>query len=76
MKYDTLLIETPAEGVRLIRLNRPRQYNALNSTLLIELGKALETFDADDAIGSVIITGSGKAFAVAADIAEMAGISG
>ncbi len=76
MKYDTLLIETPAEGVRLIRLNRPRQYNALNSTLLIELGKALETFDADDAIGSVIITGSGKAFAAGADIAEMAGISG
>ncbi len=76
MKYDTLLIETPAEGVRLIRLNRPRQYNALNSTLLIELGKALETFDADDAIGSVIITGSGKHFAAGADIAEMAGISG
>lgn len=76
MTYETLLIESPAQGVGLIRLNRPRQYNALNSTLLIELGSALETFEQDDAIGAVVITGSEKAFAAGADIAEMVGISG
>ena len=76
MTYETLLIESPAQGVGLIRLNRPRQYNALNSTLLIELGHALENFEQDDAIGAVIITGSEKAFAAGADIAEMVGISG
>jgi len=76
MTFETLLIESPAEGVGLIRLNRPRQYNALNSTLLIELGTALESFEQDDAIGAVIITGSEKAFAAGADIAEMVGISG
>lgn len=76
MTYETLLIESPAQGVGLIRLNRPRQYNALNSTLLIELGHALENFEQDGAIGAVIITGSEKAFAAGADIAEMVGISG
>ncbi|ORU92084.1 MAG: enoyl-CoA hydratase [Cycloclasticus sp. symbiont of Poecilosclerida sp. N] len=76
MDFETLLIEAPAEGVALIRLNRPRQYNALNSTLLTELGSALDQFEQDDAIRAVIITGSEKAFAAGADIAEMVGISG
>ncbi|ORU89984.1 MAG: enoyl-CoA hydratase [Cycloclasticus sp. symbiont of Poecilosclerida sp. M] len=76
MSFETLLIEMPAKGVALIRLNRPRQYNALNSTLLTELGTALEHFEDDDAIGAVIITGSEKAFAAGADIAEMVGLNG
>lgn len=76
MTFETILLETPIEGVALIRLNRPRQYNALNSTLLGELGDALAQLEKDDAIGSVVITGSDKAFAAGADIAEMMGKSG
>lgn len=76
MSFETLLIENPVDAVGLIRLHRPRQYNALSSQLLRELGDALEQFDQDDTIGSVIITGSEKAFAAGADIAEMMGISG
>ena len=76
MTFGTILLETPIEGVALIRLNRPRQYNALNSTLLGELGDALAQLEKDDAIGSVVITGSDKAFAAGADIAEMMGKSG
>ena len=76
MNFETLLIESPAEGVGLIRLNRPRQYNALNTTLLGELGTALEQYESDDSINVVIITGSEKAFAAGADIAEMVGKSG
>ena len=41
MTLETLIIESPADGVALIRLNRPRQYNALNSQLLGELGVVL-----------------------------------
>ncbi len=76
MSFETILIEAPVEGVGLIRLNRPRQYNALNSTLLRELGDALEQFERDDTVGAVVITGSEKAFAAGADIAEMMGKSG
>ena len=37
-----------------------------------ELGAALSAFDADDAIGAIVVTGSAKAFAAGADIAAMA----
>jgi enoyl-CoA hydratase len=68
--YDTILNET-RERVGLIRLNRPKQLNALNDTLMSELGRALLGFDADDGIGAIVLTGSEKAFAAGADIVAM-----
>jgi enoyl-CoA hydratase len=68
--YETILTET-RERVGLIRLNRPKQLNALNDTLMEELGKALLAFDADDDIGVIVLTGSEKAFAAGADIVGM-----
>jgi enoyl-CoA hydratase/carnithine racemase len=56
MSYETILVET-RDHVGLLRLNRPKALNALNSTLLSELMQALEAFDADPAIGAVVITG-------------------
>ncbi|TSE26059.1 enoyl-CoA hydratase [Tepidimonas aquatica] len=69
--YTTLLTRTDGP-VGIIQLNRPKQLNALNDTLMDELGAALRTFDADDAIGCIVLTGSDKAFAAGADIAAMA----
>ncbi len=70
MTYETILVETH-EQVGLIRFNRPKALNALNETLLHELMDALETFDTDDGIGAMVITGSDKAFAAGADIKQM-----
>ena len=75
MSYQTLLTEVHGDGTRrtaLIRLNRPQQLNALNDTLMDELGAALTGFDRDDSIGCIVITGSDKAFAAGADIGAMA----
>ena len=67
------LVLTEVQGrVGVITLNRPRQLNALNDTLMDQLGAALMAFDADDGIGAIVITGSPKAFAAGADIAAMA----
>jgi enoyl-CoA hydratase len=74
MAYEMILVETRG-AVGLIRLNRPKALNALCDTLVRELGAALDIFEADDAIGAVVITGSDKAFAAGADIKEMAGRS-
>ena len=71
MAYETLIVEIE-DNVALIRLNRPDALNALNSTLLGELAKALAAADKDDAVRCIIITGSEKAFAAGADIKEMA----
>jgi len=71
MAYETILIEIE-DHVALIRLNRPEALNALNSTLLTELGEALAAADANSDVRCIIITGSEKAFAAGADIKEMA----
>ncbi|MFZ4604643.1 MAG: enoyl-CoA hydratase [Caulobacter sp.] len=71
MTYQTLILETPSDGVTLIRLNRPEALNALNSQLLDELGQALDAAGADTAVRCVVLTGSDRAFAAGADIKEM-----
>ena len=72
MNYETLLVEEQG-AVRLIRLNRPQALNALNAQVNADLTAAIDSFEADDAVGCVIITGSEKAFAAGADIKEMSG---
>ena len=71
MTYQTLILETPSDGVTLIRLNRPEALNALNSQLLDDLGQALDAAGADTAVRCVVLTGSDRAFAAGADIKEM-----
>lgn len=71
MTYQNILVETQGR-VGIIRLNRPQALNALNKALIAELTQAIETFDADEKIGCMLITGNDKAFAAGADIKEMA----
>ncbi len=73
--YDTITVETDAQGtkgVTLMTLNRPKALNALNSVVLDELIQAFAAYQADDSQLCAILTGSGdKAFAAGADIKEM-----
>ena len=75
MSYETIEVRTEAGKVGIVTLNRPKALNALNDTLMTELGAALKAFDADEAIGCMIITGSERAFAAGADIGAMAKLS-
>ena len=70
MTYTSILVETRGR-VGLITLNRLQAMNALNNQLLREMMDALEAFDQDEGIGSMVITGNEKAFAAGADIKEM-----
>ncbi len=75
MTYETILTSTQGPDTRkvgIVTLNRPKQLNALNDQLMDELAMALKTFDADDTVGCMILTGSEKAFAAGADIPAMA----
>jgi enoyl-CoA hydratase len=75
MTEPLILTEIHGDGERrtaLIRINRPKQLNALNDALMVEMGQALIAFDRNDAIGCIVITGNEKAFAAGADIAAMA----
>ena len=74
MTYQSILVETH-EKVGLITLHRPKAMNALNAEILTELIQAMEEFDADDAIGAIVITGSERVFAAGADIKTMVNAS-
>jgi enoyl-CoA hydratase len=68
--FQNIIVETHGR-VGLIRLNRPAVLNALCDAMMQEIGDQLLTFDADPAIGTIILTGNEKAFAAGADIKEM-----
>ncbi len=72
MAYELIEVRTEGGKVGVVQLNRPKALNALNDQLMNELGEALKAFDADPAIGCMIVTGSDKAFAAGADIGAMA----
>jgi enoyl-CoA hydratase len=63
-------------GVGWIELHRPQKLNALNTALMHEVVDAAERFDADHAVGAIVVTGSERVFAAGADITEMEHKSG
>ncbi|MBA2627628.1 MAG: enoyl-CoA hydratase/isomerase family protein, partial [Gemmatimonadales bacterium] len=71
MSYTTLLLDVTDRIARLT-INRPDKLNALNRTVIEELGEAVTRIETDDSIGGVIVTGAGpKAFVAGADISEL-----
>ncbi len=67
-----LVERQPEQRTALVRINRPKQLNALNGATMDALCEALEELDRDDAVRAVVVTGSERAFAAGADIDEMA----
>jgi short chain enoyl-CoA hydratase (EC 4.2.1.17) len=58
--------------IALIELNRPKELNALNRELMLEIRDALRVLDDDDNVRVIILTGGQKVFAAGADIKQMA----
>uniref|UniRef100_A0A9J7YSR4 Enoyl-CoA hydratase, mitochondrial n=2 Tax=Cyprinus carpio TaxID=7962 RepID=A0A9J7YSR4_CYPCA len=72
-QYQYILVDKKGEkkNVGFIQLNRPKALNALCDGLMLEVGRALDAFEADSEVGAIVVTGSEKAFAAGADIKEM-----
>jgi enoyl-CoA hydratase len=58
--------------VVVVKLNRPKKLNALNSDMMREMVTAMQKLDRDPDVGCFVITGSERAFAAGADIDELA----
>lgn len=67
--YQTLTTEL-TDGIFTLTFNRPEKMNALNRLVMEELADAIETIYRDEAVKSVLVTGSGRAFIAGADISE------
>lgn len=68
-----LVDRQPDRRTALVRLNRPKQLNALNGAVMDALCASLEELDRDDEVRAIVVTGNERAFAAGADIGEMAG---
>ncbi len=62
-------IDTEVNGaVATIRINRPEAMNALNETVVAQLGAALDAVNAREDISTIVLDGAGKAFVAGADV--------
>ncbi|GAB1519410.1 hypothetical protein RhiTH_002476 [Rhizoctonia solani] len=73
MSADLILV-AKSQGVGVIKLNRPKALNALSAALIQQLLGSVKSFEEDDEVGAIVITGRRvheKAFAAGADIKEL-----
>ncbi|KAH7345307.1 enoyl-CoA hydratase/isomerase [Rhizoctonia solani] len=70
MSTDLILV-AKSQGVGIIKLNRPKALNALSAALIEQLLGSVKSFEEDDEVGAIVITGSEKVFAAGADIKEL-----
>jgi enoyl-CoA hydratase len=67
---STLELERPRDGVALLRLNRPKQLNAINEAMQTELTRALGDLAADRSVHAVVLTGAGRGFCAGIDVRD------
>lgn len=61
-KADLVATTSPADGVRVLQLNRPEKRNALSQDLIDRLLAELSVAKNDPAVRVLIITGAGSCF--------------
>ena len=66
--YENLAIDSPADGVTRIALNRPERLNAITHGLVSELHDALSAVDADYDARAIVLTGAGRGFCAGLDL--------
>ena len=71
MDFETLTVESK-DGVAWLRLNRPKQANALDPTAWRELREAVDGLDADPTVRVVVLAGTGKHFCSGIDLSMLA----
>ena len=73
MSYEFILVDAQvAPFVAKIQLNRPKELNALNRELMLNIRDALSLLDQDPEVRVIVLTGGEKVFAAGADIKQMA----
>ncbi len=71
MRDNALQLQLEAHGVAVLTLNRPRQHNALSSSLIAQLAQMAQRLEHDAAVRLVLLNAAGESFCAGADIAWM-----
>lgn len=75
MNYENILYEVK-DKIAKITINRPGALNALNPDVLKEIKAAIDSAGKDDAVGVIVLTGTGRAFCAGVDLKSLEGIAG
>ncbi|EFG74107.1 enoyl-CoA hydratase/isomerase family protein [Mycobacterium parascrofulaceum ATCC BAA-614] len=67
---STLEIDRPGDGVAVLRLNRPKQLNAINEAMQSELRRALADVATDRSVRALVLTGAGRGFCAGIDVRD------
>jgi enoyl-CoA hydratase/carnithine racemase len=70
MSYETILYEV-SDRTAFITFNRPDRLNAVNLQMINELNDAYRRAEEDDAVWTLVVTGTGRAFCSGADVEEI-----
>ncbi|MBS4534671.1 short-chain-enoyl-CoA hydratase [Clostridium sp. D2Q-14] len=70
MDFNSLTLQREG-SIAILKINRPKALNALNTEVLLELDKAIEDLKFDEDVDVIVLSGEGKAFVAGADILEM-----
>jgi enoyl-CoA hydratase len=71
---EQLLVERAGDGgVAVLTLDRPEKRNALSIELRFDLARVLGELSADEAVGVLLLTGSGTAFCSGMDVTQFGG---
>lgn len=73
--YETLRYEV-ADGILTLWLDRPDNLNAFTVTMANELVDAYDRASTDDAVGAIVVTGSGRAFCAGMDLSSDGNVFG
>ncbi len=69
MSFETIVVDSPAEHVARVTLNRPEKRNAISTPMRVELLDALRAHDQDPGVRVTVIRGSGSCFSAGYDLA-------
>jgi enoyl-CoA hydratase/carnithine racemase len=67
MTFETIALGQQGP-VALLGLNRPDKLNAINATMIDEINRALDQFEADNTVLAVVVHGNGRAFCSGFDL--------
>ena len=75
--FETLALSEPVPGVTVVTLNRPQSLNALNTTMMAEIGQCFAAYYVDPGLARcLVLTGAGdRAFCAGADLKERNGMT-
>ena len=67
--WDFSYVDTEiSDGIATITINRPEAMNALNETVIEQLGTAVDAVNNNESVHTMVLDGAGKAFVAGADV--------